>query len=255
MSVLRTCVLIGSFFLVYYFETEGFVLQFNSYCTFDTIEDMQYQLMFAFNKQTLLQYNPTLGKFIPFVYYGYNTTVILNNNTALLEDIKQRVNTTCRRTMREYQEKIVKRRAQPSVAVNTVVPQTTTFTTALLCRVDGFYPPEVSLSWQKNGEMINQSVYIKPIMPNGDWTYQISATVEFTPSRGDCYTCLVNHVSLAAPIAIQWKAGISNYKAYYSIAATVVFIVGLLFLFLGIIFWKSSFSGFMYIPIYGNTDE
>ncbi|XP_043939257.1 HLA class II histocompatibility antigen, DM beta chain-like [Protopterus annectens] len=255
MSVLRTCVLIGFFFLACHFGSEGFVLQFNSYCIFDTMEDMEYQLMFVFNKQPLLQYNPRLEKFVALASYGFGIVKYLNNDTAYLQEMKQRVNTTCRKTMSEYWKKTVPRKAQPSVGIDRIVPQTTSFTTALKCHVVGFYPPEVSITWQKNGEMVNQSVYITPVIPNGDWTYQITASLEFTPSMGDKYICLVNHVSLDAPIAIQWKPGINNYETYYSTAATIVFVVGLLVLFLGIIFWKSAYSGFMYIPIYGNTDE
>lgn len=44
--------------------------------------------------------------------------------------------------------------------------------TALFCRAYGFYPPEISMIWMRNGEAILQEMDYGDILPSGDGTRQ-----------------------------------------------------------------------------------
>lgn len=68
--------------------------------------------------------------------------------------------------------------------------------TTLFCRAYGFYPPEISMIWMKNGEELVQEVEYGDIIPSGDGTYQTWVSVELDPQSRDIYSCHVEHCDL-----------------------------------------------------------
>lgn len=68
--------------------------------------------------------------------------------------------------------------------------------TTLFCRAHGFYPPEISMIWKKNGEELVQEVDYGDILPSGDGTYQTWVSVELDPQSRDIYSCHVEHCGL-----------------------------------------------------------
>ncbi|KAM5144134.1 LOW QUALITY PROTEIN: major histocompatibility complex class I-related gene protein [Callospermophilus lateralis] len=67
--------------------------------------------------------------------------------------------------------------------------------TTLFCRAHGFYPPEISMIWKKNGEELVQEVDYGDILPR-DGTYQMWVSVELDPQSRDIYSCHVEHCGL-----------------------------------------------------------
>ncbi|XP_043341729.1 major histocompatibility complex class I-related gene protein isoform X3 [Cervus canadensis] len=65
--------------------------------------------------------------------------------------------------------------------------------TTLYCRAHGFYPPEISMKWMKNGEEIIQDTEYGGILPSGDGTYQTWVSVELDSQNNDIYSCHVEH--------------------------------------------------------------
>uniref|UniRef100_A0A493U1T3 Ig-like domain-containing protein n=1 Tax=Anas platyrhynchos platyrhynchos TaxID=8840 RepID=A0A493U1T3_ANAPP len=74
------------------------------------------------------------------------------------------------------------------------------------CHIWGFYPPEVTVIWLHNGDIVEPDDY-NPIsaIPNGDWSYQMQVSVLVAPVAGDTYTCSVQHVSLQEPLLEDWS--------------------------------------------------
>uniref|UniRef100_A0A8D2DBQ1 Major histocompatibility complex, class I-related n=1 Tax=Sciurus vulgaris TaxID=55149 RepID=A0A8D2DBQ1_SCIVU len=68
--------------------------------------------------------------------------------------------------------------------------------TTLFCRAYGFYPPEISMMWMKNGEELIQEVDYGDILPSGDGTYQTWVSVELDLQSRDIYSCRVEHCGL-----------------------------------------------------------
>uniref|UniRef100_A0A8B9ZZQ2 Ig-like domain-containing protein n=1 Tax=Anas zonorhyncha TaxID=75864 RepID=A0A8B9ZZQ2_9AVES len=60
----------------------------------------------------------------------------------------------------------------------------------LSCHIWGFYPPEVTVIWLHNGDIVEPDDY-NPIsaIPNGDWSYQTQVSLLVVPVAGDTYTC------------------------------------------------------------------
>ena len=48
----------------------------------------------------------------------------------------------------------------------------------LVCVVTGFYPREISVNWERNGETISENVLSTDILPNHDFTYQVQKSVD-----------------------------------------------------------------------------
>ncbi|XP_051003566.1 major histocompatibility complex class I-related gene protein isoform X1 [Acomys russatus] len=83
-------------------------------------------------------------------------------------------------------------RTEPPV-VRTSRKETFPGVMTLFCRAHGFYPPEISMTWMKNGEDIFQEVDHGGLLPSGDGTYQMWVSVDLDPQSKDVYSCHVEH--------------------------------------------------------------
>ncbi|CAH6789310.1 Mr1 [Phodopus roborovskii] len=63
-------------------------------------------------------------------------------------------------------------------------------------RAHGFYPPEISMTWMKNGEEIVQQVDYGGVLPSADGTYQMWVSVDPDSQSKDVYSCHVEHCGL-----------------------------------------------------------
>uniref|UniRef100_A0A8C4K5X5 Ig-like domain-containing protein n=1 Tax=Dromaius novaehollandiae TaxID=8790 RepID=A0A8C4K5X5_DRONO len=76
----------------------------------------------------------------------------------------------------------------------------------LTCHVWGFYPPEVTVIWLRNGDVVGPGDHPAiTATPNGDWTYQTRVALTVAPEAGDVYTCSVQHASLDEPLLEDWS--------------------------------------------------
>uniref|UniRef100_A0A8C3SRW8 Ig-like domain-containing protein n=1 Tax=Chelydra serpentina TaxID=8475 RepID=A0A8C3SRW8_CHESE len=76
--------------------------------------------------------------------------------------------------------------------------------TTLSCKVSGFYPRDITVTWLKNGESRQQDTYSEGILPSGDGTYQTWVTIEIDPKIKANYSCHVEHESLLEPLSVSW---------------------------------------------------
>ncbi|KAM6218453.1 major histocompatibility complex class I-related gene protein [Rhynchocyon petersi] len=91
----------------------------------------------------------------------------------------------------EYGNDTLKRTEPPQVRVTR--KETSPGITTLVCRAHGFYPPEISMVWMKNGAELIQETYYGDILPSGDGTYQTWISVEMDSSSSEVYSCHVEH--------------------------------------------------------------
>lgn len=96
--------------------------------------------------------------------------------------------------------------AQPQVRIIPAETGNARVPVRLTCHIWGFYPPEVTVIWLRNGDILEPDGY-NPIsaIPNGDWTYQTQVSLMVAPVAGDTYTCSVQHVSLQEPLLEDWS--------------------------------------------------
>uniref|UniRef100_A0A8C3FFX6 Ig-like domain-containing protein n=1 Tax=Chrysemys picta bellii TaxID=8478 RepID=A0A8C3FFX6_CHRPI len=75
----------------------------------------------------------------------------------------------------------------------------------LICFVDKFSPPVLSVMWLKNGQEVTEGVYETDFYPRQDNSFRKFSYLPFLPSQGDFYDCRVEHRGLPEPFTKHWE--------------------------------------------------
>uniref|UniRef100_A0A674JE23 Ig-like domain-containing protein n=1 Tax=Terrapene triunguis TaxID=2587831 RepID=A0A674JE23_9SAUR len=166
------------------------------------------EFMFEFDQDEILHVDlerkgtvwrlPEFSKFTSFEAQGAldNIAVLKNNLEIMIQRGKQ---------------------WDPLTPVSPVPPEVTVFPedpvelgepNVLICFVDKFFPPALSVTWLKNGQEVTGGVSETDFYPRQDYAFRKFSYLPFLPSQGNFYDCRVEHGGLPEPFMKHWgKAG------------------------------------------------
>ncbi|XP_030623484.1 patr class I histocompatibility antigen, B-1 alpha chain [Chanos chanos] len=170
-----------------------------------------------------------------------------NGDRALLENDRQYYTQICTEWLKKYVQygkSSLERTVSPEVSVLQKGSSS-----PVECRATGFYPKEVMMSWQKDGQDLNEDVELAETLPNEDGTFQKSSrlTVSTKELAEHQYSCVVDHKSLPERIVKTWDAA-DNTSIIIGIVVAVIVLVAVI-AGVGLFMRKKSKSG----PNYGKT--
>ncbi|XP_067406539.1 major histocompatibility complex class I-related gene protein-like [Emydura macquarii macquarii] len=160
---------------------------------------------FAYDGKDFLSFDLDTATWIAAAKEAEITQRRWNADPADLQYRKHYTEKECVEWLTKYQHygKEALQRREPT-AVEVSDQATPDGLTRLSCRVYGFYPRDIAVTWMKNGAMGEHETWREDILPSGDGTYQVRAVTKIDLEEGGRYSCHVAHCSLPEPLNVLW---------------------------------------------------
>ncbi|XP_062442072.1 H-2 class II histocompatibility antigen, E-S beta chain-like [Rhea pennata] len=218
-----------------------FLLQRKHECHYmNGSQQVRYLDRFIWNQQEICYYDSEVGFYVARTDLGQEIAEYWNR-LEWLSYLWASVEKYCSYNQRRFRS-LMDRRVKPRVKIFPVQTEPLGHPDKLKCSATRFYPSEIRIRWFKNGQEETDKVVYEDLLPNGDWSFQILVTLGVAPKQGDVYTCQVEHVSLPAPITVDWETR-SGSGVGKQLTGMLGFVLGLGFTVMGLIIYQKKKKG------------
>nr|VAY10388.1 MHC class II protein [Pongo pygmaeus] len=225
---------------------EDFVYQFKGLCYFTNgTERVRGVTRYIYNREEYVRFDSDVGVYRAVTPQGRPDAEYWNSQKDILERTRAELDTVCIHNYEVAYRGILQRRVEPTVTISPSRTEALNHHNLLVCSVTDFYPGQVKVRWFRNDQEETAGVVSTPLIRNGDWTFQILVMLEMTPQRGDVYICHVEHPSLQRPITVEWRAQSESAQSKM-LSGVGGFVLGLIFLGLGLIIRQRSQKGLLH---------
>ncbi|XP_063461336.1 HLA class II histocompatibility antigen, DQ beta 1 chain isoform X1 [Pan paniscus] len=225
---------------------EDFVYQFKGMCYFTNgTERVRLVTRYIYNREEYVRFDSDVGVYRAVTPLGPPDAEYWNSQKEFLERTRAELDTVCRHSYQLELRTTLQRRVEPTVTISPSRTEALNHHNLLVCSVTDFYPGQIKVRWFRNDQEETTGVVSTPLIRNGDWTFQILVMLEMTPQHGDVYTCHVEHPSLQNPITVEWRAQSESAQSKM-LSGVGGFVLGLIFLGLGLIIHHRSQKGLLH---------
>ncbi|XP_069055107.1 BOLA class I histocompatibility antigen, alpha chain BL3-7-like isoform X2 [Lepisosteus oculatus] len=173
---------------------------------------------------------------------GMTTKLKWDSERAWTQQTKAYLENTCIEWLKKYVEygrETLLRTERPQVSVYSRVsgsqgPEVT-------CLATGFFPKDIVVHLQRDGQDLQEDVHSGEVLPNGDGSFQVRKSLRVRAGEEDKYSCRVDHKSLSPgeDIVRTWEP-----KGGFPVGIIVVVGVLVLIAVVGIVIWRKRQTGY-----------
>ncbi|XP_067865886.1 H-2 class II histocompatibility antigen, E-S beta chain-like [Heterodontus francisci] len=203
-------------------------------CEFNSSRTWTFVWQEVYDRELITYYDINQRKFIAVKEWAQQDVDKWNEEDP--ETTYQENVAMCQTNIPIAESEVLTWRVEPKVIVRPKTSQRSGQSALLTCHVTGFYPPQINVTWLKNGAPIPNGTINTALLSDGDWTYQVEELLQYQPVPGDKYTCRVEHSSLKEPRSTNWEVqDTSESERIKIMVGALGFVVGLIILLAGVI--------------------